>query len=180
MSGTNINLKLDRSRFFIVALAVAIFSGGCSLMSGNGTNKAIAVSATPVATESVQKSLEQYRGKVVILDFWATWCGPCRVEIPGLIALQNKYRDKGLEVIGVSVDPITGSRQGAGAVASFMKSNNINYAVWLVNNPAALSGWDVSQGIPTNYIINREGQVVNKLVGARPMEVFEEEIKRLF
>jgi thiol-disulfide isomerase/thioredoxin len=159
-----------------------ILSAGCSLMSGGGSGSSSSpqVSTTPVATESVQRSLEQYRGKVVILDFWATWCGPCRMEIPGLVALQSKYRDKGLEVIGVSVDPITGTRQGAGAVASFMKSNNINYSIWLVNNPAALAGYDVTQGIPTNYIINREGQIVNKLVGARHMEVFEEEIKRLF
>ncbi len=177
---SNTNSKPDRSGILIFALALGLLSAGCSLISGNGSSSSgPPVSTTPIVTESVQKSLEQYRGKVVILDFWATWCGPCRVEIPGLVALQNKYRDKGLEVIGVSVDPITGTRQGAGAVASFMKSNNINYSIWLVNNPAALTGWDVSQGIPTNYIINRKGEIVNKLVGARPMEVFEEEIKQL-
>jgi thiol-disulfide isomerase/thioredoxin len=173
------NSKSGASRFLAIPLALMILSAGCSLLSSKESSGSPSVSATPVVVESVQKSLEQYRGKVVILDFWATWCGPCRMEIPGLVTLQNKYRDKGLEVIGVSVDPITGSRQGAGAVASFMKSSNINYSVWLVNNPAALAGYDVTQGIPTNYIINRDGRIVNKLVGARPMEVFEEEIKPL-
>ena len=155
------------------AVAIAAFSLG-----GGETNKPIEIPATPVMSSSVQKSLEAYRGKVVVLDFWATWCGPCRTEIPGLIELQKKYRDQGVEIIGVSLDPITPGG-GASAVAPFMKSYGINYTILMVDSQAAMNGYDVSKGIPTKYVLDREGKVVKTYVGARPSAVVEGDIKNL-
>lgn len=179
-------LKIDningKTALALVALTFAIFLSGCSLISGNNgaeSSKEIAVPAEPVSTASVQKSLEAYRGKVVVLNFWATWCPPCRAEIPGFVTLQNKYRSQGLEFIGVSIDAISGRGPGASAVAPFMKSYSINYAIWTVNDYSALAGYDVTQGIPTTYIINREGKAVKMHVGAKPMSVFENDIKGL-
>jgi peroxiredoxin len=103
------------------------------------------------------------------------------MEIPSFIALQNKYRDQGLEVVGISIDPIAprGNPGGAPAVAPFIKDNGINYTILMVNNPSALRGFDVSQGIPTTYIVDRSGKIVKTYIGVRPMSVFENDINQL-
>ena len=165
----------------VLIVAVVVVGGAMIAGGGKTAGKPVAISPIPGVTDDVQQSLAAFRGKVVILDFWATWCGPCRMEIPGFIALQNKYRDKGLEVVGVSIDPIAprGNPGGAPAVAPFMQSNGINYTILMVNSPNALRGYDVSQGIPTTYVLDRNGQIVRTYVGVRPQSVFESDINSL-
>lgn len=164
----------------VLALGVLIV-GGAMIAGGGRTAGPITISPTPLPTDSVQGSLVAFRGKVVILDFWATWCGPCRMEIPGFINLQNKYRNRGLEIVGVSIDPISprGNPGGAPAVAPFMKDSGINYTIMMVNSAQALGGYDVSRGIPTTYVIDRDGRIVKSYVGARPMTDFENDINQL-
>ena len=182
------NAKQRGSRAPLVialVLGLAVLAGGFAIMSGGGSRTSgganITISSAPISTGSVQKGLEEFRGKVVILDFWATWCPPCRAEIPGLIELQKKYRDQGVEIIGVSLDIITprGPNGGAAAVEPFMKRFGINYTIWMVNSVDALAGYDVSQGIPTKYVLDRNGTVAKKYVGAKPSSVVEEDIKNL-
>lgn len=132
----------------------------------------------PVNVSNVETALQPFRGKVVLLDIWATWCGPCRVEIPGFIRLQEKYRDQGLEVIGVSIDPYT-SGQGDAIVRPFMQQFGINYKIWMVNSPGMLGKYPPGQGIPTTYIIDRNGRTAKMYVGVRPESQFESDIKEL-
>ncbi len=117
-------------------------------------------------------SLDQFKGKVLIVDFWATWCGPCRIEIPGFVDLQDRYRDQGFEIIGLSKD------DGPDEVKEFYKQFKMNY-------PVALAGDDIDQlyggifGMPTTFLIGRDGRIYAKHVGAADISVFEEEVKTL-
>jgi thiol-disulfide isomerase/thioredoxin len=160
----------------LATVAIAVTMVACTTPESGGGK--IAISPTPVAVSNIQEGLEAFKGKVVILDFWATWCGPCRMEIPGFVKLQEKYRDKGLEIIGVSIDPISPQGGGAAAVAPFMKNNNINYTIWMVNNQDVVREYDLS-GIPMTYVIDRNGKVVKSHRGAKPVEVFENDINSL-
>ena len=168
------NLPLFAGLVGVALVALVVLA---ILFNKSDAPKKIEVSGEPITVSSVKNSLEAFRGKVVILDIWATWCGPCRMEIPGFIELQKKYQDQGLEVIGLSVDPIT--QTGEKAVAPFMKSNGINYHIWMVKDQNAMAGYEMGSGIPTTYVINREGQVVQKYIGARPLNVFENDVKKL-
>jgi peroxiredoxin len=118
-------------------------------------------------------SLSDYRGKVVLLDFWATWCGPCRVEIPGLIELQNKYRDQGFTVIGVSLD------DSIEPVKDFYQEFRMNYPVAVASDKKVELLYGGIIGLPTAFLVGRDGRIYSKHPGAQPTSVFEEEIKAL-
>lgn len=123
--------------------------------------------------------LADFAGKVIILDFWATWCPPCREEIPHFIELQNEYGEKGLQVIGVSVD-----QKGWNVVVPFMKENGINYPILMTDEKAyndyqELLPPEERGGIPFTFVIDRKGVVRRKYVGYRDKAVFEEAIKSL-
>jgi cytochrome c biogenesis protein CcmG/thiol:disulfide interchange protein DsbE len=157
-------------------------SGGGQPSAASPAKSASTASSTaaPAVTADLDKSLEGYRGKVVIVDLWTTWCPPCRRGIPDFIALQDEYRDKGLEVIGVSLDPVDArGGGGAAAVPPFMQQFGINYTIWMVNDFKALGSYPLGQGYPTTYIIDRQGRTVRQYVGLRPKEVFENDIKQL-
>ena len=162
----------------VVVLAAVIVGAKTFLKGGKHATQPYVAPTEPVPTESVSQSLAAFQGKVVILDFWATWCGPCRMEIPGFVSLQNKYRDRGLEIVGASLDRVTGPGRPE-AVAPFMKQLGINYTVFMINNGQAMQGYDTREGIPTTYIIDRQGRIVSRHVGYQPESFFENEIKAL-
>jgi len=117
--------------------------------------------------------LSKYRGQVVILDFWATWCGPCRKEIPGFVNLYNQYRDKGLTIIGVSLD-----QKGWDVVKPFIQEYNINYPV-VLGNSEVVNDYGGIRAIPTTFIIDRNGRVVDRVVGYHPESFFRQRIEPL-
>ena len=123
-------------------------------------------------TKGNQIKLSDYRGKVVILDFWATWCPPCRRGIPDLIDLQKTYKNK-LAVIGISLD--TDSKKD---VVPFIKEYGINYKVAYGDNNVVQKYGNI-QSIPTTFIINQEGKIVDSYIGLQRKETFENQIKAL-
>ena len=114
--------------------------------------------------------LSEFRGKVVILDFWATWCPPCRTEIPGYIVLQKKYASDGLVVIGVSVDT-----DGTGPVKKFVKDFGINYRIVMADDDIQNS-YGPLLGYPTTFIIDRDGVIRDKKLGRMPAAEFEKKV----
>ncbi len=117
--------------------------------------------------------LADYKGKVIILDFWATWCPPCRREIPGFIRLYERYQDRGLVIIGVSLD-----QYGWRAVKPFMENYRINYPIVLGNQQVA-NQYGGIRTIPTTFIIDRNGNIVDRVVGYHSLTYFEKKIKPL-
>ena len=116
--------------------------------------------------------LADYKGKVVLLDFWATWCGPCRIEIPGFIQLQERYRDQGLVVLGIYID------DNAESVSDFYREFKMNYAV-APGDSRLVELYGGILGLPTTFLIGRDGRIYSKHSGATDVAVFEEEIKEL-
>lgn len=117
-------------------------------------------------------TLSAYRGKVVLLDFWATWCDPCREEIPHLVELQNKYRGRGLEIIGVSMD------DGPEPVRDFYQRFKMNYPV-VMGNAKTGELYGGVLGLPIAFLIGRDGRIYAKHAGATDVSVFEKEIVSL-
>jgi cytochrome c biogenesis protein CcmG, thiol:disulfide interchange protein DsbE len=114
-------------------------------------------------------TLSTYRGKVVLLDFWATWCDPCREEIPRLVELQNNYRDQGLQIIGISMD------DGPEPVRPFYQQFKMNYPI-VMGNAKIGELYGGILGLPIAFVIGRDGRVYAKHLGATDIAVFEKEI----
>ena len=112
-------------------------------------------------------SLSDIRGKVVIVDFWATWCGPCVMSIPELVDLQEKYKDKGLVVVGISVDD---DKVSKGELLAFKEKMRIIYPIVRANNKVFEDYFGRTKGfsIPTLFVIDREGKVRDRFVGYKP------------
>lgn len=121
--------------------------------------------------ETVQSS--DFDDKVVLLDFWATWCPPCRKGIPEFIELQKEYGDDGFVVVGISLD-----RGGADTVKPFAEKMGINYPLVMGDQKVAGKFGGI-RGIPTSFLINREGEIVEKHVGYTPKKVFVKQIEPL-
>ena len=132
-----------------------------------------AISETPNPTiqtfsgESI--TISQYKGKIIVLNFWATWCPPCVAEIPALIELQAKYPND-VKVIGISVD------QDTSKLKPFITQKGINYPIGYANSKL-LSAFGGIQSIPTTYIIDRNFKIVESAVGFHSFKEFESKIK---
>lgn len=120
-----------------------------------------------------QIKLSDYRGKVVIVDFWATWCGPCRMELPDFVKLHQKYKSKGFSMIGVSLD------QGSvDSVKNFVTQWKMSYPVVMDHTGEVSSAYGGIRSIPTSLLIGKDGTVREAFVGYRPQDVFEDAIKK--
>lgn len=121
---------------------------------------------TPVNSES-------FAGKVMIVNFWASWCGPCRLEIPHLIALNDKYGDRGVAVIGIAIDPA-----GPEVLKAFAEELEVNYPM-LVGDEKVFNDFGGLFGLPTTFVVDQNYVIQNKFVGLVDPILFEEEIVAL-
>ena len=118
--------------------------------------------------------LAEFKGKVVLLNFWATWCTPCQAEIPGFVELQAKYRGQGLVIVGISVDdPIE-------KLKPFAQAFQMNYPVLAgVDHSAVQEAYGPMYGIPVSVLISRDGMICRRFIGGASKQQFEREIRAL-
>jgi len=117
-----------------------------------------------------QLKLSDYRGKVVLLDFWATWCEPCREEVPHFVELQSKLGDRGLQIIGVSMD------DGPEPVRDFYRQFKINYPV-VMGNAKIGELYGGVLGLPIAFVMGRDGRIYSKHIGATEISLLERAIE---
>lgn len=118
-------------------------------------------------------SLSKYKGKVVLLNFWATWCPPCRAEMPDLVKMQRQYRKQGLQVIGITYPP-----EQIKEVRQFIQQLRVNYPIAL-GTKETKTLFDQTETLPLTIIIDRRGNVVDRIEGILLPEEFEQKIKPL-
>lgn len=116
-------------------------------------------------------SLHEQRGRIVLLNFWATWCAPCREEVPYLVRLSSKYKASGLEVVGIAIDS-----ENTGQIADFIKEFKVDYPILLTVPGSILSR---QKAVPMSLLIDEKGVLAKKYVGAIKESVFEKDIKSL-
>jgi cytochrome c biogenesis protein CcmG/thiol:disulfide interchange protein DsbE len=146
----------------------------------NKENTSSSVDFTLKDLDDHEVSLSQFKGRVVFVNFWATWCGPCNIEIPWLIDLQNKYRAQGFTVVGVAMD-----EDGRSAVAPFVQAKrfkvggaaqSMNYPI-VLGNDATADKFGGLVGLPTSVLISQDGRVVKRVDGLVSYDEIEKAIE---
>jgi len=117
--------------------------------------------------------LSDYKGKIVLLNFWATWCGPCKIEIPWFVEFEQTYKDRGFAVLGVSMD-----EDGWDAVKPYLAAHKINYRI-LLGDDITGELYGGVESLPTTFLIDREGKVASVHIGLVGKADYENEIKHL-
>ncbi len=164
-------LKNPWIKYTLLVVVAGLFVWQVVGRSTSGSSSAPDFTLTDQHGSKIQ--LSDYRGKVVILDFWATWCPPCKAEIPGFVNLYDKYKDEGLEIVGISLD-----QTGWTDVRPFLKNYDVEYPV-VLGNSDIVQEYGGIRSIPTTFILDKDGTIQKKYVGYRPEEVFEQDFLAL-
>lgn len=169
--------QLITTRYSLAALVAALFLFvACGGEEGRASKAAPDFSLEALSGERI--SLSDYRGSVVLVDFWATWCPPCRQSIPELIKLQTRYRDKGLVILGISLDDPRMLNDDA--LQAFVREAGINYTILWADQQVAMDFLGDGQvAIPTMFLVDRSGNIVQKHEGFRPGMLEESLVKHL-
>jgi cytochrome c biogenesis protein CcmG/thiol:disulfide interchange protein DsbE len=152
------SIPLRRTLLPLLCIALALFAIQCSRTRKTGPE---AQDFTLRTLDNQEVTLSALRGKVVLLDFWATWCGPCRESIPHLVDLYRSYREEGIEVVGMNLD--TGGEEG---VRRFVQAMAIPYPIVLT--PGELARKYGVTGIPSLFLIDKQGKIRERFVGFSP------------
>jgi len=163
---------------YAATLAAALLFSPLTAQAEDMPSAAPLFAASFPDTAGHKASFEQYRGKPLVVNFWARWCGPCRKEIPDLVAIQTKYKSKGLTIVGVAVE------EGREAVKEFASAYDVNYPVVVSGLQPGLDlmrqlGNDKA-GLPYTVILDRQGHIVAKKLGGMKLEDLEKALAPLF
>jgi peroxiredoxin len=153
--------------FTLLVVGIMLFASHRFRMTHPGSDRAIAPDFQLKALDGTTVRLSDYRGKAILLNFWATWCPPCREEIPWFVDFQKQYGPQGLQVVGVSVD-----NADPKAVMDFIRQRGVNYPV-LVADDQVVEEYGGIEGLPTTIYIGRDGHItrfVEGLVGHHEAE----------
>ena len=163
-----LQLRWSMRKSYFILLAVAISLVICSC--GNKNDKSEAESSVKIGSTAPDftlkdvvgknTALSSYKGKLVLLEFWATWCPPCKASIPDMVELHKKYQEKGFTVLGVSIDS---DSDAAAKVAQFSLTYGITYPVLIADEVVPVTYKVMS--IPTSFLISRNGTVISSYVG---------------
>jgi len=163
----------------MAACAVALWPLACS---HDGSSRAADPAAEPARLDFTLKDLagkdvrlSDYKGRPMIVNFWATWCLPCKAEIPGFVQLVDKYKDEQFTVLGVSTSDSPEDLQ------RFVAANRINYPILVgLGHDDLLEAYDAVDAVPVSWFIRRDGTVYMKKVGTDTQDWFDSQVKALF
>jgi len=156
----------------ILGLAIRNFMVGSSKPA---INTKPLFTAQLINPQGVKQDISQYQGKIIVLNFWATWCPPCREEMPELSALYQEYKNKNVVVLGVALDDLA-------SVITFLKSSPVNYPIYISENEGVDLGTELGndQGVlPYTVIIDTDGNVIKTFFGRINKQLLESTIKTL-
>jgi thiol-disulfide isomerase/thioredoxin len=166
--------------FFIAAIVAAMLFVGIRMarnnrMNGSGKAQLIGSLAPDFelpALDGKKVRLSELRGKAVLLNFWATYCGPCKIEMPWFVELQKEYGPQGFQIVGVAMDDASTEE-----IAKFAKEMGVNYPILIGQDSVAQSYGGVSV-LPTTFFIDRDGKVTAREFGLRSRSDFVDDIKK--
>jgi peroxiredoxin len=186
--------------FIIGTVALIFLVSGCS-KSPNANNQSSSASSAGNYISNVSKIISVEKGtgdqapnfswfdengkqitfsdfakdNVVLVNFWATWCGPCKEELPDLVALNEEYKGKNIKIVGISLDK---DADVLSIVHDFAKQQNLNYPI-IIDNGDLESAFGGIRGIPTSFFIDKKGNIVQKMLGAQTKETFRDALIRI-
>jgi peroxiredoxin len=173
-------VKRNPLTLVVVAFAVALMLyAGFHAARRNGPSFAPRLALASPAPDFTLQSLDgktmrlsDFRGKAVLLNFWATWCGPCKIEMPWFVELQNQYAAQGFQIVGVAMDDA--SKED---ISKFAKDMGVNYPI-LIGKESVGDEYGGVPALPESFLIGRDGKIVDKILGLRGKAEIEDAIKK--
>lgn len=169
---------MNRRAFLASAAACGLGAVSCQRTQSTGevkgrADRKVAPAFALQDADGRTANLADYRGKVVVLNFWATWCTPCKIEIPWFVNFERQYKDRGFAVLGVAMD-----NEGWDVVRPFLAESGINYRV-LMTDEKTRELYGGIEEVPTTYLIDRDGRIARTHLGLVSRDIYEKDIKTL-